>query len=180
MDIFLIRHGEAAASWDEHPDPGLSPLGRQQALKVRDELEAYPDLHLVSSPLMRAQETAQPIASTLHASVVTDPRFREIPSPVGIEDRRAWLNEFMRQEWSDQGPDIHRWRNEAWEAMFEFESTTAVFTHFMIINALVSRLTEAPETVCCIPDNGSITHVRMEGRSLKLVSVGRQARTLVN
>lgn len=180
MEIFLIRHGEATASWDEHPDPGLSPEGRQQAVKVRDELERYQGLQLISSPLVRAQETAQPLASTLRASVITDPRFREIPSPVGIEDRRAWLNAFMRQEWSEQGPEIHRWRNEAWNALFEFETTTAVITHFMIINAIVSRLTEAPETVCCVPDNGSITHIRMESGALKLVAVGRQAKTLVN
>ena len=180
MDIFLVRHGEAAASWDEHPDPGLSPVGRQQALEVRDQLDRYPGLHLVASPLMRAQETAQPLASILRTSVVTDPRFREIPSPVGIEDRRAWLNALMKQEWSEQGPAIHGWRNDAWQALFEFETTTAVITHFMIINAIVSRLTDAQETVCCIPDNGSITHLRMEGRALKLVSVGRQAKTLVN
>jgi len=31
MDIFLVRHGEAAASWGESPDPGLSELGRRQA-----------------------------------------------------------------------------------------------------------------------------------------------------
>lgn len=180
MDIFLIRHGEAAASWDEHPDPGLSDTGRKQALQIRDELEKHQGLRLVVSPLMRAQETAQPLASTLRCSAVTDERFREIPSPVGIEDRRAWLNAFMRQEWSEQQPSILGWRDDAWQALFEFDGPTAVITHFMMINAIVSRLTEAPETVVCIPDNGSITHLRMEGRALKLVAVGRQAKTLVN
>ena len=29
--IYLVRHGEAAASWGDHPDPGLSELGQKQA-----------------------------------------------------------------------------------------------------------------------------------------------------
>lgn len=180
MDIFLIRHGEAAASWSEHPDPGLSPGGRKQAQKVRDKLETYQGLQIISSPLMRAQETAQPLGNVLRTQVQVDERFREIPSPADIEDRRSWLNEFMRQDWSEQGEAIVQWRDAAWEALFEMEQPTAIFTHFMIINALVSRLTGADGTVCCIPDNGSISHVRLEGNALKLVTVGRQQKTLVN
>ena len=33
MKIFLIRHGEAAQSWDQSADPGLSELGKEQALE---------------------------------------------------------------------------------------------------------------------------------------------------
>ena len=29
--IILVRHGEAASSWSEHPDPGLSADGIVQA-----------------------------------------------------------------------------------------------------------------------------------------------------
>ena len=31
ISIILIRHGEAAASWSEDPDPGLSDNGHEQA-----------------------------------------------------------------------------------------------------------------------------------------------------
>ncbi len=179
VDIFLVRHGEAAASWGEDPDPGLSHLGRQQARQVRDELERYESLHIVSSPLLRAKETAQPLATALRTQVHLDENFREIPSPVGIDDRQAWLSGFMRQEWQEQGPEVLGWRDRAWNALFELEQHTAVFTHFMIINAICSRLMEAPETVCCVPDNGSITRLKLAARSLELVDVGRQQQTHV-
>ena len=179
VDIYLVRHGEAAASWGEDPDPGLSHLGRQQARQVRDELERYENLHIVSSPLLRAKETAQPLATALRKQVHIEDQFREIPSPVDIGDRQAWLSGFMRQEWQEQGPEVLSWRDRAWESLFELENHTAIFTHFMVINAICSRLMEAPETVCCVPDNGSITRLKLAGRSLELVDVGRQQQTHV-
>ncbi len=30
-DVWIVRHGEAAASWEADPDPALSELGRSQA-----------------------------------------------------------------------------------------------------------------------------------------------------
>ena len=179
VDIYLVRHGEAAAAWGEDPDPGLSHLGREQSRQVRDELERYENLHIVSSPLLRAVETAQPLATALRKQVHVDDAFREIPSPVGIDDRQAWLSGFMRQEWQEQGPEILQWREHAWNALFELEGHTAIFTHFMIINAVCSRLMEAPGTVCCVPDNGSITRLKLDSKSLQLVEVGRQRETHV-
>jgi probable phosphoglycerate mutase len=180
VDIYLVRHGEAAASWGEDPDPGLSHLGRKQALQVRDELERYRDVHIISSPLLRAVQTAQPLATILRKQVHEDERFREIPSPVDIEDRQAWLSGFMRQDWAEQGPDILAWRDSAWDAIFELDRHTAIFSHFMIVNAICSRLMESAATVCCVPDNGSITRLKLDDNSLSLIEVGRQLQTVVN
>ena len=179
VDIYLVRHGEAASAWGEDPDPGLSHLGRQQALQARDELERYQSMQLVSSPLRRARETAQPLVTTLRQTLAIDEAFREIPSPVEIEGRQAWLQGFMRQDWDEQPPEILAWRERAWSALFEFTSHTAIFTHFMIINAICSRLMDSPATVCCVPDNGSITRLSLDEESLQLVAIGRQLQTTV-
>ena len=64
--------------------------------------------------------------------------------------------------------------------LFELDSHSAIFTHFMIINAICGMLTESAETVCCVPDNGSIMKLRLDGNALKLVEVGRQMQTKVN
>jgi broad specificity phosphatase PhoE len=180
FDIYLVRHGEASAGWGEDPDPGLSELGREQALAACEQMSAHAPLRIISSPLLRAQETAQPLAEQLKCDIEVDPTFRELPSPVGIEDRREWLSLFMKQDWAEQNQEILGWRDTIWNALFELESPTVIFTHFMVINAVVSRLTEAAETVCCVPDNGSITRLELEGRALKLVEVGRQHQTFVN
>ncbi len=178
--IYLIRHGEAAAKWGEDPDPGLSSLGRQQAQQVRDELEWCANLKIISSPLLRAQETAHPLANVLRASMDVEETYREIPSPDDVPDRRQWLRECMRQNWEEQSHVVTQWRDSIWSSLFEIGSDTAIFTHFMVINAVVSRLTNAAETVCSVPDNGSITQLRLEGQALKLVTLGRQHKTLIN
>jgi len=42
ISIYLVRHGEAAASWGESSDPGLSELGWQQA---EDAAPGHPSDH---------------------------------------------------------------------------------------------------------------------------------------
>ena len=62
VEIILIRHGEAASSWGDDPDPGLSNLGKDQAEAVKENLESFKsqNFQLISSPKKRAIETAQP------------------------------------------------------------------------------------------------------------------------
>lgn len=46
--IYLIRHGQAAAGFDGHRDPGLSDLGRKQAIAVADDLATLGPLPVYS------------------------------------------------------------------------------------------------------------------------------------
>lgn len=182
MDIYLVRHGEAAASWSESPDPGLSELGRQQAESAAAVLAPLlpAGAKLVSSPLQRARETAQPLAARLQAEVAVDPVFREVPSPVPLEERQAWLREFMQQEWRGQGEDLTAWRHAAYDAALAFEAPTVVFTHFLVLNAVVGVIEDYPSVLRFWPDNGSVTHLRREGDALQLVELGAQIATRVN
>lgn len=82
--VHMIRHGRPASTWgDADPDPGLDALGTQQARAVAKALMALPALErpsrVVSSPLRRCQETAQPLAEALGVTVEIDPRVGEIP-----------------------------------------------------------------------------------------------------
>jgi broad specificity phosphatase PhoE len=52
INIILVRHGEASASWSEDPDPGLSKDGINQAKKLCED-ESLKNLHnfkFISSP----------------------------------------------------------------------------------------------------------------------------------
>lgn len=182
MDIFLVRHGEAAASWSESPDPGLSALGRQQAEEAAAALRQHVGQHtlLISSPLQRALETAAPLARELEQAVHTDAVFREIPSPVPLAQRQAWLRQFMQQQWEEQGDDLKAWRQSALERLLALQQPAVVFTHFLVINAVVGQVLEKPETLCFWPDNGSITHLRHTGSNLELVARGSEITTHVN
>ncbi len=182
MDIFLVRHGEAAASWSESADPGLSELGWHQAEAAADALEPLlpKGAQLISSPLQRARETAEPLAKRLGANVTIDPVFREVPSPVPLEQRQAWLREFMQQEWREVGEELTAWRHAAYDAALAFEAPTVVFTHFLVLNAVVGVIEDFPSVLRYWPDNGSVTHLRRDGNALELVQLGEQIKTHVN
>ena len=60
--ITMVRHGQAAAGFGEDHDPGLSPLGRQQAAAAADAVESLGPLPILCSPLRRCRETAQALA----------------------------------------------------------------------------------------------------------------------
>lgn len=182
MDIYLIRHGEAAASWGEDPDPGLSELGHEQAQTAADELlrNVTADFQLVSSPLARARETSEPLATQLNLPVDIQDVFREVPSPVPLEQRQGWLRQFMAQQWHEQEESLLTWRNAIIERLLACEQPCAVFTHFLVINAVVGSVLERPETLCCWPDNGSITHLRSVDGQLQLAALGKQIETHVN
>lgn len=182
MDIYLVRHGEAAASWGEDPDPGLSATGLQQAKYVAETLVPSVDANtlLISSPLKRAMETAGPLATRLALEVREDAAFREVPAPVPLPQRQQWLRRFMAQQWSEQGDELLAWRDTAMAQLLALEASTVVFTHFLVINAVVGRLLGHEETLCFYPDNGSVTHLRQQGGKLELIQLGAEMKTRVN
>jgi broad specificity phosphatase PhoE len=182
MDIFLVRHGEAAASWGESSDPGLSELGRRQAEDVAASLKPHvsADTLLWSSPMQRAVETAWPLARIMKQTVREDEAFREIPAPVPQVQRQAWLRQFMQQQWHEQGEDLGAWRTATLQHLLLLQQPAVVFTHFLVINAVVGQVLNRAETLCFWPANGSITHFRHSGTGLELLTLGEEIATLVN
>ena len=182
MELFLIRHGEAAASWGESPDPGLSHLGQQQAEEAAVALQQHvgSDTLLLSSPLQRALETSVPLAKSLRRDVIIEDVFREIPSPVPLAERQVWLRQFMQQQWVEQGDELIAWRAAALQRLLALTQPAVIFTHFLVINAVVGQLLDRPETLCVWPANGSITRLRHNGTSLELLALGDQIETTVD
>ena len=160
----------------------MSPLGQQQASAAADELAASLSsrFNLVSSPLRRARETADALASRLDADVRVIQAFQEIPAPVPMSERQDWLQSIMKLRWQDVESGVGDWRSEIFRNLESLGQPSVIFTHFMVINAIVSRLSGKPEIVCCLPDNASITHVRKTDGQFQLVALGRQIETRVN
>ncbi len=85
-NLYLIRHGEGAYQVDKivpgpKGDKGLSPLGREQATRLRDRLAATNEFKadvLIASPLNRARETAEIIAPALKLSLTLDEEVQEM------------------------------------------------------------------------------------------------------
>jgi broad specificity phosphatase PhoE len=79
--VHLVRHGEvdnpAGLLYGRLPDYHLSELGREMAERVSEHFRGRDVVHVRSSPLERAQETAAPIAEALDLPVVIDARLIE-------------------------------------------------------------------------------------------------------
>src|SRR5512132_2878597 len=79
--VHLVRHGEvdnpAGLLYGRLPDYHLSELGKEMAERVSEHFRERDVVHLSSSPLERAQETAAPLADALDLSVVIAPRVIE-------------------------------------------------------------------------------------------------------
>ena len=118
--VHLVRHGEVhnpeGVLYGRLPEFHLSDLGRQMAVQMARHFQERRDegadiVHLVASPLDRAQETAQPLAETLGLSISTDERIIEAENRFegmsGIKSRlrqpRTWplLVNPLRPSWGE-------------------------------------------------------------------------------
>lgn len=81
-ELVLIRHAEsvwnAEGLWQGQEDPPLSPRGLAQAESLAEALAREGVLHIVTSDLLRARATAEPIARALGLGAIADPRLREL------------------------------------------------------------------------------------------------------
>jgi probable phosphoglycerate mutase len=105
-DMILIRHGETA--WNRelrfqgHADVPLNDIGHEQARRIGLRLAGETVQHMISSDLMRAQQTAAPAAQQLSLPVVTS---------AGLREQFFGIVEGMR---SDEIQSLHP---RAWEAV---------------------------------------------------------------
>lgn len=174
--IFLIRHGEAAAAWGDHPDPGLSGTGRAQAEAVAGDLVALGASAAVCSPMLRCRETARPFETLTGTVARIVPAISEIGTPPGVADRPDWLRRVMSGDWPE---DLLDWREAAFAAVDGFPSGTAVFSHFVAINAIVSRVLDDPRTLVFRPGHCSVTVLDRKDGELFVRSVGETGETRV-
>lgn len=67
MELYIIRHGESQGNLvtKDMPDAELTELGRRQAEEVADCMASVPLDRVIASPLVRAIETARPLARKL-------------------------------------------------------------------------------------------------------------------
>ena len=180
--ILLVRHGQAAAGFGSHRDPGLDDVGRDEAEATAEELATRFEapVPIYSSPLKRARETAAPLARKWGSEVILEPRVAEIPSPTeDLRERARWLQGVMAGKWTDLPEELLRWRREMIDCVLGFETDTVVFCHFIAINVVVGAATGAEGLIVFRPGNGSVTNMSIGGRTLTLRVLGSQSETRV-
>jgi broad specificity phosphatase PhoE len=185
--VHVIRHGRPATVWGgEDEDPGLDGVGLAQAITAAREILALPadqrPTRVVSSPLRRCRETAEPLADALGVEIEIDPRVGEIPTPAALSqaDRPAWLRQVFGGRWDEVIGDLDYvgWTQSV-AAALRAHAGAAVFSHFVALNAAVSVATGQAEVVAFRPDHCSRTVFNVDGERLILVEKGREAQSQV-
>lgn len=179
--IHLVRHGRAAAGWDDDPDPGLDEVGRAQAEAMAARLAPVGPLRLVTSPLRRCRETGEPLARHWGVEAIVDPAVAEIPSPAGVPmgERVAWLRRAIEGTWTALGPIYTAFRDEVVAAVRSQPSDAVVVSHFVAINAVIGACVGSDRLVVRSLDNASVTTVEVVDGRLVLVEGGHEADTLI-
>lgn len=179
--VYLVRHGRAAAGWDTDMDPGLDALGREQSMAVARRLSPMGPLAVVSSPLLRCQQTAFPLATAWRSDVHIEPAVAEIPSPDGVAltDRVEWLRSAMGGTWAALGPEYTAFRDHVVASITGLPADSVVFSHFVAINAVIGAALGDDRLVIRSLDNCSVTVVDVVDGALQLVEGGHEADTLI-
>ena len=191
--ILMVRHGKAAAGWDGSHDPGLDALGQSQAQALVGAIENIMGsikASIITSPLLRCQETARPLAEKWGIEPVIDVRVRELPSPTEDLSRRTlWLKRVMRGSWHDlqtdpesAGVDYSIWKNGILDALKEHndQEFIVIISHFIAINVVYGATQKSDAVVGFMPDNCSISQFEYDGQSIQCLDLGDEAKTVVN
>ncbi len=112
--ILLARHGEtdwnAVGRWQGHTDRSLTERGHRQAVELAERLANDQIDAVYSSDLLRAVETAEPVAKRLGLPLRTLPELREV-------DVGTWAG-LTRDEVAERFPDgFRRWSE--WQTGWE-------------------------------------------------------------
>lgn len=180
--LYFVRHGRASAGWDTAVDPELDALGRQQSREVARQLAPLGPMRVATSPLMRCQQTAQPLCKAWKTTAEIRPEVGEIPSPEGvaIADRVEWLRLAMSGTWESLGPRYKAFRDELVNFVGQLSADTVIFSHFVAINAIIGAIGGDDRLVIYRLDNCSVTTIeRDRNGGLKLIQSGREADTLI-
>lgn len=181
--ILLIRHGEASASWGDHADPGLSNSGKAQAENLINELknDDLNEFKFITSPKLRAIETAQPLAINYKKEVTIRNEFSEIPSD-GIvnKDKQNWLKDIMTMDINHLPKEVKNWLSKIMDSIHSIEEDVIIFSHFMVINSVVASLLKESKLLYFYPDYTSCTRLMIKENKIIEISLGDTKKTRIN
>jgi probable phosphoglycerate mutase len=179
MDLVLVRHAEPIRigpeeSGGEAVDPQLTARGLDQAERLSTWLAAEPVHHVVSSPLRRALETAQPLADAHGLIVETVAGLREwdaeadhyIPMEELRETKSDRWQAMVEGRWEDYGGENpQRFRTRivpTLNAVIEAHpgETVVVVCHGGVINVYLAALLGLSQHLWFDPAYTSISRVR--------------------
>lgn len=187
MRLTLIRHGRPDEDDAERPhDPRLRADGWRQAEAVAALLAGEGVTRIVSSPLQRARQTAEPLSKRLGLAIDHIDGWAEADRHVAryqsietlrVESPAEWKR-FLRDPVRFLGSDPDEFRSAVLGALAEAvgpaerEAHVAVFTHGLPINLVLSRALGLERIAHFQPGYGSVTRLRARDmQTLRVISI---------
>lgn len=154
MEIYLIRHGETGgnvAHRHQAEDTPLTDHGVEQARAVAKKVRELKPTHLVTSPLVRAIETARVIGEEVDMVAETSPQFIELMRPKKMYGHyhKSLRSMFFYANWylgrTNTGESYQALREriaeaKAFFAQYPEDSRIAVVSHSVFINLFLAHL----------------------------------------
>ncbi len=189
MRLILVRHGQPDEAHAHQPgDPPLTALGRAQAEAVGELLHREGVTHVVSSPMHRARQTADPLARRLSSQVqlidgwaevdLGTARYRSVDT-IRAQGEVEWAR-FLDDPIGYFGVDPVAFRAGIREAMLASMSlapngVVAVFTHGMVINTVLSSALGLSKVNRFGVGHGSVTRIAVPSiDTIGVISVNEQ------
>lgn len=113
--VHLVRHGEVhnpdKILYGRLPGYNLSVRGRSQAARTARAFEGHDVTYLMASPLLRAQQTAEPIAEVTGLDVITDDGVIESGNIFEGLRTKGWRSQLLNpKRWKHMtNPSIPSW-----------------------------------------------------------------------
>lgn len=188
MQLLLVRHALPLRSeLGQGSDPNLSARGIEQAARLPEALARFPIRRLVSSPQVRAIQTAQPVADALGMAIEIDERFaeydRDLPHYIPVEQIAAEHPEEMKRLIDGHlpsGVDEDEFLTRVTAAVDDLvacadhDDTVAVFSHGGVINVLLHRILGTRRLLSFHVDYASVSRL-LSSRTGRLAVAGVNA-----
>ncbi|MFW0793202.1 histidine phosphatase family protein [Gordonia sp. CPCC 205515] len=180
MELLLIRHARPFHVTDPSgvADPQLTPDGEDQAARLGTAIAAgrYGPVHgMLSSPMRRAVQTAEPAARELALDIAVDDRLVELNhgwaeyglASTAYTDRRALLDDMNAGRIAHRTFDPRDFQDRVIQGIDDVvngsdQESVAIVCHGGVINAYLSHVLGAPRMFFTDPFYTSVSRLRAE------------------
>lgn len=173
MELLIVRHGRPEEQVAEvgTADPGLTELGHQQSRAVAEYLMTQSVDHIISSPMQRARETAQPLCDLMgvEAEIIDDFKESDHEATEYLpmeEHRQTMIDNFIADPegvFGSAGREAFFTRvNTAFKQVVADHGgkTVAVFCHGLVTAAFMCEVLGVDDPFTMAPDYTGLTRVR--------------------
>ncbi len=94
--------------------------------------------------------------------------------------KQKWLEDIIKMDKKELPQKIIDWEKAIFDKVLTAEKNTVIFSHFMVINSIVSNLIKSNSIFYFYPDNASITKIFLEKGKVVSFQIGNDKKTHIN